>query len=184
MQLWDQEGRYGWVSIALHWLGAAAIVTMFVTGQLFEDLPRGEERLAGLMLHIGLGVLALFILVPRIINRLINRKALKQESHTIFDRLAHVVHMVLMLAILALIVSGPLAVLSNGNPVNVLDLFQIPALLPRMETVHEIAGEVHEAAVPVLVFSVVLHVLGAVKRMVFDRDGTMRRMLVAGSVRH
>ena len=69
MNLQDTPARYGAVSVFNHWLGATLIVALLAIGLDFEDMPRGEEKLYWLRLHIALGTLALLPLAFRVFWR-------------------------------------------------------------------------------------------------------------------
>ena len=45
-----ESGHYGWISIALHWLGAVALVASFVTGHPLEAAI-GAERASAYASH-------------------------------------------------------------------------------------------------------------------------------------
>lgn len=177
MQLANSKVGYGWVSIAFHWLAAIAIVGMFLIGEQFEDLPRGPEKTALMGLHIGVGVLVAPLLLARVAARFVQTRPAPQPQHKLLALLSTVVHVGLALAIVVLVFSGPLTVLSAGRALNVFGWFQIPSPMARNQELHEIAETVHVVAVKVMFALVVVHVLGVVKHLVLDRDKTLLRML-------
>lgn len=177
MQLANTKLGYGWGAILLHWLAAVAIVAMFLIGEQFEDLPRGPEKSALMGLHIGLGVLVAPLLLARVAARFVQVKPEPLPQHRLLTLLSTVVHVGLAMAIVVLVVSGPLTVFSAGRALNVFGWFQIPSPMVRNQELHEIAETVHVVAVKVMFALVIAHVLGVVKHLVVDRDKTLLRML-------
>ena len=91
---------------------------------------------------------------------------------------AHAVQGLFLLMIAVLIVTGPLAVWSTGQPLQVFDLLAIPSpFAARVDWLHEACEEVHGAATKLFWPLIGLHVAGAVKHLVYDRDRTLQRML-------
>jgi cytochrome b561 len=179
MQLANTKTGYGWAAILLHWLAAIAVVAMFLIGEQFEDLPRGPEKSALMGLHIGLGVLVAPLLLARVSSSLIQKKPEALPQHPLLALLSSIVHYGLLAAIVVLVVTGPLAVFSGGRALKVFGWFEIPSPMARNHDLHELAEEIHVATVKVVFALVVLHVLGAIKHVVFDRDRTLMRMLRA-----
>ena len=70
-----------------------------------------------------------------------------------------------------------------GQPVDVFGLFTIPALPVGVnrDLAHDIF-EVHETGGMILIYLVGLHILGALKHTLIDRDGEIFRMLPFGRV--
>ena len=74
--------------------------------------------------------------------------------------------------------TGPLAVWSTGQPLQVFDVLAIPSpFAARVDWLHEACEEVHGAATKLFWPLIGLHVAGAVKHLVYDRDRTLQRML-------
>lgn len=172
-----REG-YGAVSILLHWLGAAAVVSLFVLGQRIEGIPRGTERIAAQALHIGLGMAAFLPLLLRVGWRLGRPVAHPASGAPALDRVARIVQAGLLASIGVLIVTGPLSVWSGGKAIEVFGLVSLPSPLPRIPWLHEAAEVVHGVTSKVVLALTLLHVAGALKHLVIDRDGVVKRMLV------
>lgn len=178
MSVTDTPTGYGRLSIALHWLGAIGMIALFVLGQRMEDLPRGPELLAARGLHVGVGMALFLVLALRVVWRLANGFKYKPAEPGLLDRVATVVHVGLLVVIVGLLVSGPLSIWANGRPIDVFGFVSLASPLPRIEWLHEAAEEGHEVLTTLLIPLVALHVLGALKHAVLDRDGTLKRMLV------
>jgi cytochrome b561 len=182
MNLHDTPARYGAVSVFNHWLGAALVVALLIIGLTFEDMPRGDEKRYWMSLHIALGALALLPLAFRVFwrTRSISPEPLPQPPA--LQKASRLLHIVLLASIAVLLVSGPLAVWSGGRAINVFDWFAIPSPLGEMPALHKALEIAHGFAAKALLFSLAAHVLAALKHTLFDRDGTLWRMLGRASM--
>lgn len=172
---------YGWLAIALHWIAAFGVLAMLWIGLNADwagdagDRARRSELMG---LHISLGAtLAVFL-----IARVIGHYALPQPAPAAQARplqiLAKAAHHLLLLAIVILIISGPLAVWSRGAGINVWDAFTLPSpFAERNDAVHGAAEQAHAIGRFMLYVLIPLHVLGALKHLMIDRDGVFMRML-------
>lgn len=176
MAMRDSEKSYGWTSIALHWAGAVFVIAMFLIGEQMEDL-RGPERREILMLHISIGLIALPLLFVRVFWRFGNGKPKPMTSHPVLDRVAALVLYLMLVAILVAIISGPLAQWSSGRPLGFFGLFEIPSPIGQVAWLEDAMEEVHDFAAHALIPLFALHILGVVKHLVIDRDGTFARMI-------
>ena len=100
------------------------------------------------------------------------------EQNRVLRIAARAVQGLFLLMIAVLIVTGPLAVWSTGQPLQVFDVLAIPSpFAARVDWLHEACEEVHGAATKLFWPLIGLHVAGAVKHLVYDRDRTLQRML-------
>ncbi|MCZ7653885.1 MAG: cytochrome b/b6 domain-containing protein [Rhodocyclaceae bacterium] len=137
MNLQDTPARYGAVSVFNHWLGAALIVALLAIGLYFEDMPRGDEKLYWLRLHISIGALALLPLAFRVFWRARSTSPAPLPQPPRMQRLASALHVILLAAIGVLLVSGPLTVWSGGRAINVFDWFAIASPMGEMPALHK-----------------------------------------------
>lgn len=181
MQWVNTKQSYGWLSIALHWLAAVAVIAMLVTGfraDFAGDAGDRATRAAMMGMHISLGASFALILLARVFASYAQPRPAAPEQAPALNFLAGATHQVLLIAILIQVISGPLAVWSGGRAINVFDLVSIPSpFTERNEGVHEIAEILHAIGRWALVAVISVHVLGALKHAMIDRDGILRRML-------
>ena len=178
--LTDSKSGYGLVSIVLHWLGAVAIVGVWWLGDRIDDVPRADKALAQ-SLHFGVAILALGVIVPRLVWRFRHLATPMAETGSVWlDRIARLVKWGLLTTMTLLIVTGPLAVWTSRR--GAIDVFGLvlPSPIPDAvkSMVHTVAQPVHVISAKLILILVALHVLGALKHLVIDRDGVFRRMLV------
>ena len=173
--------KYSWLQVSLHWLAALGVVAMFAIGLAAESAGEAGDREArgALMgLHISLGVTLFLIFAARIVAHYTTTQPAPAPQPRLLQIVSKATHHLLLLAIILLIISGPMAVWSRGAPINVWDAFALPSpFAERNDTVHETAETIHAIGRFMLWVLVPLHVLGALKHVVFDRDGVFSRML-------
>jgi cytochrome b561 len=181
MQWINSKAGYGWLSIMLHWLAAIAVIAMLVTGFRAGLAGDAGDRAARSMLmgwHISIGASFALILLARVFASYAQPRPTPHEQAPVLQFLSSATHQVLLFAILLQVISGPLAVWSGGRPINVFGLFAIPGpFAERNQGVHEIAELLHGIGRWAIVGALTLHVLGALKHVMIDRDGVLRRML-------
>ena len=106
MNLQDTPARYGAVSVFNHWLGAALIVALLAIGLYFEDMPRGEEKLYWLRLHIALGTLALLPLAFRVYWRARSASPAPLPQPPVLQKASRVLHIALLSATFTVLMQG------------------------------------------------------------------------------
>jgi cytochrome b561 len=79
--------------------------------------------------------------------------------------------------LLAITISGYLIVTAKGSPLNVLNLFNIPASVSNMMNQADKAGEIHLLLAWALIILVSIHALAALNHHFIDKDRALNRML-------
>ncbi len=177
----NNKAGYGWLSISLHWIVALALVVMLAIGFRAEALGEAGDRAGRAMAmswHIGLGATLWLILFARVMSSWLQPKPtpIEQPRHLMW--IASATHQLLLIAILIQLISGPLAIWSGSNPINVFDAFSIPSpFVARNESVHEFAEALHAVGRWSIIVFATLHILAVVKHTVIDKDGVLQRML-------
>jgi cytochrome b561 len=150
-------------------------------GEGFANAGRqlAENIFAPRSLHISIGVIAIVLIVARIVWRVVQGSQPKANDSRALNIVAAIVQWGLLAALLMLAVTGPLLIWGMGQPIQVFNWFAIPSPLPAMRNLHEMFQTTHTIAAYAIFPLVGLHVLGALKHALIDRDATVRRMLVA-----
>jgi cytochrome b561 len=176
------RSRYSSGAILLHWLIAVAVIVNWRLAETAHDLPDAEA--AALMgRHMALGMTILILTVLRLIWRLMKPAPPWAGSMKPWEVVAaRAVHTVFYLLLLGLPLGGWLATSFYGNAVDMFGLFTIPALpVVANEGAGEAIFEMHETGGTVMLALIVLHVAGALKHQLIDRDGNLYRMLPFGT---
>ena len=179
MRVRDTRTGYGWISIALHWLTAILILSIwFIGSSIAADTAAGSD--ATLRLHTSLAVSAYDLLWIRIWWRFKQRHPAGTPSQAgVFHEIGRYTHYTILLAIAVMLISGPLMVWSRGNAINVWDWFAIPGPFGANMDVFVFLHSVHVWGSRVIIVGTLLHLGGVYKHAAFNQDGTFGKMLVA-----
>ena len=178
--------RYTRVAIGLHWAIAALLVFEVALGLNMEE-AKGSAKFTVFQLHKSVGITILLLVLLRIVWRLLHRPPPLNAAG--WERaLALTVHGAFYALLLALPLSGWLIVSTSTVAVPTL-LYgtipwpHLPGFAELAETAREAwreAGEfVHANLVNLLYGLVALHLAGALKHHLIDRDGELARMIPA-----
>ncbi|WP_199098836.1 cytochrome b [Dyella sp. ASV21] len=183
MSLRSNDRQWGSVAKFFHWTTALLILGNGVFGLAMDLASSPMQKINWLALHksIGLTVLALFLL--RLLWRMGDRRPAEDPAPRWQQLAAHAVHGLLYLFIVALPLSGWWFNSVAGKPLQFFKLFNLPAIAAANPDMRHLAHGIHEKLFWILVAVLVLHVGGALKHHLFDRDNTLRRMLPFSRVR-
>jgi len=184
MSLKNTPRSYGSLARGLHWATALLILTTFPLGWYAEGLPYdSSEALAYkaqvFSLHKTLGVAAFFVGLIRIFWALtqVHPVAVNPEYRAA-NWLAALVHYGLYAALLLVPLAGWVHHAAAEGFAPILWPFgQSLPMVPKSLALADAAGVAHVIATKVLLALVILHVAGALKHALIDRDGTLSRML-------
>lgn len=185
MQAGNTSESYGWVAVALHWIVAISVVMMaFIGIQADQAGDAGNRALRGELMgyHIAWGATLLLIVIVRVVWHYTQPQPVKPPQAGWLNAVAKITQHLLIAAVLVQFISGPLAVWSNGYPINVWGAFQIPTpFAERNEAVNNFAGVLHAIGRWTIFVVLPLHILGALKHLIIDRDGAFMRMIRPGA---
>lgn len=177
----DSKEAYGDISMVAHWIAAVFIVAIWVVGMVFEVLPRGGTRVAVMNIHVSIGLIALPFLLWRVYWRIKSGFPVPLPGPDWQALAAKVVHVLLLADIVAVVITGPVAVWSAGRPLEFFEWFAIPSPIGKVTALHEAMETMHViAANPVLWLLMSLHLLGVLKHLFLDRGSSMERIASFG----
>jgi len=178
MSLKNTRSAYGWVAIALHWISAVGVTTLYLLGDRMEEAVGRAAKMEARNLHVGVAVLLFTFLPARLFWSASQPAPESLEKSRPLQIFAKALQGLFMLMILVLLVTGPLAIWSGARPIQVFDLFSIPSPFPtRVQWLHLAAEKIHGASSKLFWPLIVLHAGGALKHAIIDRDRTLQRML-------
>ena len=178
MRLTNTRQAYGWTAIVLHWISAVGVSALYILGDRMEEAPDRAAKIAAQDLHVAVGALLFTFPAARLLWSVSQQKPAPLETRRLFRLAASAVQVLFLVMVAVLLVTGPLSVWSTGRPIVVFDLFALPSPFPgRAPALHELAEEIHGAASKLFWPLIALHVAGALKHLLVDRDGTLQRML-------
>ena len=182
MLLRNSPGRYGWLSIFLHWSMALVIYAMFALGLWMVGLSYYDTWYHNAPeIHKSIGVILMLALIIRLIWRVVSPPPKPLSSYSPLVRITAVAaHGLLYGLLIAILFSGYLISTADGKPVSVFGWFSLPAVLTGAGEQADLAGDIHLWLAWSIVILSVLHGLAALKHHFIDRDITLKRMLGLG----
>jgi len=166
--------RYSGGAILLHWLIAALLLANVVIAFTMED---ARELMP---LHKSLGITVLVLTLVRIGWRLTHAAPPLPAALAAWERIAaRVTHGAFYLLLLVMPLLGWASASSGkwgtGALFGIIPWFDLP--IGKSHDLHEAMGEAHELAAYLTIALIVLHVAGALKHQLIDRNGMLARML-------
>lgn len=192
MSLTNSTASYGGVTKSFHWLTALLIFTALPLGMIANNLahavfdpaiPTTEAdivRAARLFsLHKTVGVAVFFVALARILWSISQPKpGLLNADNKPEAFAAETVHWLLYGSLVLVPLSGWVHHAASEGFAPILWPFgQNLPLVPKSPQLSEFTSTLHWLFILVLAGSLVLHIAGALKHHVIDRDSTLRRML-------
>lgn len=184
MSLANTNTHYGGVTKTFHWLTALLILTAIPLGVYANQLPYDtsdqlQQKALVFSLHKTIGITAFFVALARIAWALSQPKpALLNADKPLEAGLAETVHWLLYGSLLLVPLTGWIHHASSAGFAPIWWPFgQNLPLIPKNEAFSSTFAGLHIVTKWVLIGAILLHVAGALKHHVVDRDATLRRML-------
>lgn len=184
MMLTNTRASYGLVAQLLHWSIAVLILALIPLGLLMQELPentveQADTKLLVYSLHKTVGITLFVLAVIRVVwasvqphPRLLNADR-KLEAFA-----AQTVHWILYGAIIVMPLTGWLHHAATEGLAPIWWPFsQDLPFVPNDDDVASFFGVAHTCTVILLGLALVLHIGGALKHALIDRDDTLRRMI-------
>ena len=159
---------YSILSILVHWLAAVLVVLLFLTHE-------GERGTDAYIFHVSGGAIAGLFLLWRVWHRMRRGVPDAPDQWAIFNFAARLVHWAMLVAIVVVVVSGYLLPWTLGSELDVFE-FGIPSPMEANHDLHELVERVHDVTGHLFIPLVALHLLGAIKHVILDRQGAGLRM--------
>lgn len=159
--LLDQPDSFGWISIVLHWSTALAIIALWLIGKsiAFQSPELVDARRT---LHVTLGLMLWLPFAGRIVWRLFAAHPRSAGQSLLTHQIAKTAHF-LMLAVLGLmLISGPLLAWLSTEPGRLVNTLLF----------------VHSNTANLFAILIAVHLLGALKHLMFHDDETIARIFV------
>lgn len=171
--------QYSPTQKAFHWITALLILGLFALGVWMRTLGYYDAWYqTAPHWHKQLGILLLALMVLRLVWRVLKGTPAPLNNHKAWEvNLAHVIHWALYIGVFLIILSGYLIATADNRGIEVLNWFTLPVLFTPFEDQADVAGFIHEWGAYLVMAVVALHILGAIKHHVVDKDSTIKRML-------
>jgi cytochrome b561 len=190
--VYDSKQKLSPATVGLHWIIALTLFAQWPLG-LYMATTRKYSLWP---VHQSIGYVLFLVILARVIWRLKNGWPTPVSEYSRIEQvLAKTVHWTLIVSLLVMPLSGILSTYAGGYDITVFGWQIIPdvpnhaivpagaihklKVIPRNEAMHDFLQKVHIVFAWILAGAFALHVAGALKHHLVDRDGTLRRMLGA-----
>lgn len=164
--------QYSGLSIVLHWVTAVAIVALFISHE-------GSRDSAMFAFHVSGGALLGIVLLWRVLRRSLRGFADKPDQPALLNLASTLVMWALLLSIFTVAITGYLLPWTQGRSLDIFGVISIPSFMGDIPWLHNLTDRIHNLSGHLLLPLTLLHVLGAFKHLIFDRDGVMQRIFKA-----
>jgi cytochrome b561 len=162
---------------------AFLVIPMIIAGIIMtrEGIPRPLQNNL-FIFHKNVGVLLMVLIFVRLAFRW--RNAPPPEPDHLADwqvKVAAVTHGLLYALLVIMPLSGYIRVRAGGFPIETLDKWGIPAMVPRSDALADLAKAVHYYSSWLIVILVAMHVGAALQHALIKKDGVFSRMWPSAS---
>ena len=178
----EVASRYTRTAIFLHWLIALMVVGQFAWGWWMQTIPKQPpgQRADSFNLHKSVGMTIFALMALRLAWRLRHPPPALPRMPRWQARLARANHILLYAALLIQPVVGYLGSEVSGYPVRYFGM-TLPTWAGKHEALKDILSTFHLATSWAIAAFVALHIAGALRHALVDRDGLLSRMGVGSA---
>jgi len=190
MSISNTAQTYGLLARALHWITAALILIMIPLGFVADNASHAinaagatptqadlDQVIFLFSLHKTLGVVSFVTALIRLIWMLTQTKPVPlHPARRVETFLGELVHFALYFALVLVPLTGWIHHAASTGFAPIWGIGQSLPFVPKDAGVAAIFGALHLIAVWILIISLGLHIAGALKHHLIDRDSTLSRM--------
>jgi cytochrome b561 len=181
MRLRNTETNWGVIAKTFHWLIALFIIANLVLGYWADSLPVSPTKVEAFYWHKSIGLTVLWLALLRLLWRFTNPSPRLPTGMAGWERaLAHTSHVLLYALMIAMPLSGWVIHSAANFPLDLYGVFPVPDIIPSSadeEGIGNLAKAAHYWMFIAICALLTLHVLGALKHHIVNRDDVLRRML-------
>ncbi|MDJ0993864.1 MAG: cytochrome b [Dinoroseobacter sp.] len=172
------DSSYRFPVRVLHWAMALLILAMIATGfaMVQEELPQSVRNTL-FIFHKNTGILAFSLVLLRLILRLVfTPPPLPDTVSPVQQKAAAASHALLYVLMFAMPVLGYIRVKAGGFPIESLDAWGVPVIVPRSDDLANTAKFAHFVGAIAISAVVALHLSAAIFHALVLKDGVFARM--------
>ena len=175
MHIKNTLAEYGLISKLLHWVSALLLFVQIPLGFYLVDLDFGPERLSVENIHIVIGLTIFYLVILRLINKIINPTPKLEPSVFKGQRfLAKLNHVLLYVTILSVTISGILKKLFNGETLVI--VYKKIKIKDNFE-LSELFYDIHIFSNYLIIVLIVVHILAVIAHKFFFNDNLLKKIL-------
>lgn len=179
----DSKQKLSGITVTLHWTVAITVICLLAVGIYMEE----NEVYSLYPIHKSVGAIIFLVILARVGWRISQGWPTPVSQFAKAELiLTRVTHYVLLIATVLMPLSGMTMSIAGGHGLDVFSLEIVAAnpdpanpdkMLPLNKSLAKLAHGAHGLIANILIAAILLHIAGALKHHVIDKDGTLRRML-------
>ncbi|MDZ7788461.1 MAG: cytochrome b [Halofilum sp. (in: g-proteobacteria)] len=181
MRLRNTSTNWGAIAKLFHWLIALCIITNLGLGYWAEGLALSPTKVEAFYWHKSIGLTVLWLALLRLLWRFTNPSPRLPTGMAGWERaLAHTSHVLLYALMIAMPLSGWIIHSAANFPLDLYGVFPVPDIVPSStdeSAIGDLAKAAHYWMFVAICVLLTLHVLGALKHHIVNRDDVLKRML-------
>lgn len=181
MRLRNTSTNWGAIAKTFHWLIALLIITNLGLGYWAESLAVSPTKVEAFYWHKSIGLTVLWLAMLRLLWRFTNPSPRLPTDMAGWERaLAHTSHILLYVLMIAMPLSGWVIHSAANFPLDLYGVFPVPDIIPASadeSAIGDLAKAAHYWMFIAICALLTLHILGALKHHIINRDAVLRRML-------
>jgi cytochrome b561 len=173
------SARYDRIAMTLHWVVAIGVLAQIALGLWMIDIPKlpAGVRASWFNLHKSIGMTLGVLVVVRLAWRLTHRPpALPSTIPRWQVKAAEASHFLLYACLVTMPLAGYLGSIFSGYPIRYFGLL-MPGWGWKDDALKEFFSSAHLVTAVLFISLITLHVLAALKHLLYDRDGVFQRVV-------
>ncbi len=159
-----------------HWLSALLIFGLLIAGFVMTAMPYSPAKLDIYALHKAFGLVVIILTGFRLITRFITGMPISPPTHKQWEKiLAHLTHWSLYGLLFLMPLSGWVMSSAGDFPISFFGL-NVPDITGKNEALFLKSRVVHEVLAFLIIGLAGLHIVGALKHHIIDKDQTLNMM--------
>ena len=170
-------------TISLHWVVGLTMIALLASGIIMEEF----ELYSMYDIHKSIGVVIMLPVIARIVWRIKEGWPESAGDYTSFEKVsAKAVHYILIIATVLMPISGAMMSAAGGHGLGLFGLELVAAnpdpanpneVIPLNAMIAGIGHQAHSVLPNLMIAALILHIVGAYKHHIVDKDLTLKRML-------
>jgi cytochrome b561 len=166
------QNHYDRLTIAIHWLTAALVISLWLIGQLVDFVPRGPVRMGIWSTHVVLGFTLCALLIVRIVWKLTAARKVAPANIGLMGHAAKLGHLALYGLLIAVVALGLADAFVRGF--NIFNIVTLPTIGDA--SLRRPINGWHELAANAIAALALLHALVALFHQYVLKDQLLGRM--------
>lgn len=174
-----RDEKYNLILRIIHWLVAAMIIGMLISGFYMKSLPTDNPiKFSIYSIHKAIGISVFILVILRVILRLsLYAPPLPQNFSQATVLITKTVHFVLYVLMVFIPLSGYMMSSASGRSIKYFFNFDVPLIIAENKMIAELSNQLHFTLACLLIGFIVLHLLGTIKHLIIDKQNILRRMV-------